>query len=143
MSKANQDIIDLLGSTSETPPAPPQPGKEHRREPRFYVKWQTVVFVDAQSQHYGFIKDISVRGAALFLDRNLQSREIIKLHIHVPPSHISRAARTIAVYGKIIYSNHDSRELLFRTGVSFLKFDSEHDPVFLETYLANYQAKIF
>lgn len=151
MSKSNQNIIDLINGTSADPQqqdaetsqaSVPKGGKEHRSVPRFYVKWRAIAFIDAQSQHHGYIKDISVRGAAIFLDRNLQSLEFVKLHIHVPPTHTAKTSRTVEVYGKIVYTVYDNRELLFRVGVSFLKFDSEHDPVFLETYLTNFQTRI-
>lgn len=153
MSNLNENIIDLINGTpadllpqrakaSPTARTAIQGSKEHRSAQRFYVKWRAVAFIDAQSQHHGFIKDISAKGAAVFLERNLQSLEFIKLHIHVPPSHTLKAPRIIAVYGKIIYTTHDRNELLFRAGISFLKFDSEHDPAFLETYLANHQTRI-
>lgn len=138
MSKSNEKITNPVSGA----PAVAQGSKEHRSAQRFYVKWRTTALIDAQSQHHGFIKDISVKGAAVFLDRNLQSLEFVKLHIHVPPSHASKTSRTVAVYGKIVYTVYDNRELLFRVGVSFLKFDSEHDPAFLETYLTNFQTKI-
>lgn len=112
-------------------------GKEHRSVPRFLVKWRAVAFIDAQQQYHGYIKDISTKGAALLLDRNLQSLEFIKLHIQVPPSYTLRESRILKVYGKIAYTTHDRSELLFRTGIHFLKFDSERDPAFLETFLAN------
>lgn len=138
MSKSNEKTANPISGA----PAIVKGSKEHRSAQRFYVKWRAIAFIDAQSQHHGFIKDISVKGAAVFLDRNLQSLEFVKLHIHVPPSHAAKTSRTVAVYGKIIYTVYDNRELLFRVGVSFLKFDSEHDPAFLETYLTNFQTKI-
>jgi hypothetical protein len=146
MSESNQNIVDLINNIpagpAKTPPAAAKGSKEHRSVPRFYVKWRAVALLDAQNRHHGFIKDISIKGAAVFLDRNLQSVEFIKLHIHVPPSHTAKAPRVIEVYGKVVYTVYDNQELLFRAGVSFLKFDSEHDPVFLETYLTNFQTRI-
>ena len=150
MPKLNTNIIDLISGTpaglppqpAKTFPAAAQGSKEHRSVPRFYVKWRTVAFVDAQNQHHGFIKDISTKGASVFLDRNLQSLEFIKLHIHVPPSHALKVPRLIEVYGKIVYTTHDINEFLFRTGISFLKFDSQHDSVFLEKHLTDYHTRI-
>lgn len=148
MSKPNENIIDLINGTSTSLPLQPAKAaaamgsKEHRSVPRFYVKWRAVAFIDAQSQYHGFIKDISTKGAAIFLDRNLQSLEFIKLHIQVPPSNTLREPRILKVYGKIAYTTHDRSELLFRTGISFLKFDSEHDPGFLETFLADNHTRI-
>lgn len=150
MPNSNENIISLInGDPAGLPPQPAkmspaaaQGSKEHRSVPRFYVKWRTVAFVDAQNQHHGFIKDISTKGASVFLDSNLQSLEFIKLHIHVPPPHTLKASRIIEVYGKVVYTTHDIKELLFRTGISFLKFESKHDPVFLEKYLTDYQTRI-
>ena len=147
MSKSNENIVDLINDAPADLPqqsakATVQGSREHRSVPRFYVKWRAVAFIDAQNQHHGFIKDISVKGAAVFLDRNMQSLEFIRLHIHVPPSHTSNAPRILDVYGKIAYTTHDSKERLFRVGIVFLKFDSEHDPAFLEKYLTNCQTRI-
>ena len=149
MPKPNENIIDLLNGTpaglpsqpAEKPPAI-MGSKEHRSVPRFYVKWGVIAFVDAQSQHRGLIKDISIKGAAVLLERNLQSLEFIKLHIQIPLSHTLKQPRIIQVHGRVIYSTHDSRELLFRTGVNFLKFDSEHDQSFLEEFLTDNHARI-
>lgn len=150
MSQSNQSIIDLINGTSASQPqqhakasqTTPQGSKEQRSAPRFIVKWRAIAFLDAQNQHHGYIKDISVKGAAVFLERNLQSLKLIKLHIHVPPTHTVTEPRVIEVYGKVVYTVYDNRELLFRAGISFLKFDSEHDPLFLENYLTNFQTRI-
>jgi len=148
MPEQNESVVNPIDRPSAgllTQPAQKsaiQGSKEHRSAQRFYVKWRTLAFIDAKSQHQGFIKDISTKGAAVFLDRNLQPLEFIKLHIHVPPPDAAKSTRIVEVYGKIIYTTHDNSELLFRVGISFLKFASADDPVFLETYLTNYQTKI-
>lgn len=146
MPDPNENILDLINGASPeqagTSPPATQGGKEHRSVPRFFVKWRAVALIDEQDRHHGFIKDISIKGAAVFLDRNLQSVEFIKLHIHIPPSHVTNTARTVQVYGKVVYAVYDSRELLFRSGIHFLRFDSEHDPGFLEMYLTNCQPRI-
>lgn len=116
--------------------------KEHRAEPRFRVRWRTTAFVDAQGLHHGSVKDISTKGAAVLLGRNLQSQGIIKLHIYVPPPHTSNISCIVEVYGKIAYSIYDGHEQLFRVGVTFLKFHSESDPAFLEKYLTSHLASI-
>jgi len=149
MPKPNKNIIDLINATPAG--SPPQyakassaatGSKEHRSVPLFQVKWRAIAFIDAQSQYHGFIKDISVKGTALFLDRNLQSLEFVKLHIQIPPSHTLREHRILKAYGKIIYTTHDRSELLFRTGISFLKFEQEGDSVFLEAFLADNHTRI-
>lgn len=146
---AHDDIIDTqpAAATDLSPrsarmtskkPAPHKGSKEHRTEPRFRVRWRTVAFVDAQGLHHGSIKDISTKGAAILLDRNLQSQGFIKLHIYVPPPHTSKISCIVEVYGKIAYSIYDGHEQLFRVGVTFLKFHSESDPAFLEKYLTSH-----
>jgi len=116
--------------------------KEHRSVPRFQVKWRAVALLDEQSRHHGFIKDISIHGAAVFLERNLQAVEVVKLHIQIPPSHTLKAPHVIEVYGKVVYTVYDNRELLFRAGICFLKFGSERDPALLEACLTGCQPKI-
>jgi hypothetical protein len=116
--------------------------KEHRVEPRFRVRWKTTAFVDAQGLHQGSVKDISTKGAAVLLDRNLRPHGIIKLHIYIPPPHTSKISCIVEVYGQIIYSIYDGHEQLFRIGVTFLKFHSESDPAFLEKYLTSHLESI-
>ncbi len=146
-SEKNTGLINdvsagLLKKHTSASPATLQKSKEHRSVPRFYVRWRVLAMIDAKSQHQGFIKDISMKGAAVFLDRNLQSVELIKLHIHVPPSHTEKTPRVITVYGKVVYTVYDNHERLFRAGVCFLKFDSEHDPIFLDKYLTTFQTRV-
>lgn len=150
MPNQNANMIDLLNGSAagvssqraKSPPSAPQGGKEHRSVPRFLVKWRAVAFIDAQNQYHGYIKDVSAQGAAVFLDRNLQALEFIKLHIQIPPSYTLREPRILKVYGKIVYTTHDRSELLFRTGIRFLTFDSEQDSAFLETFLADNHMRI-
>lgn len=142
MRKSTKTTSGVPASLAPQPAATMQGSKEHRSVPRFYVKWRAIAFIDAKNEHHCFIKDISTKGAAIFLDRNLQSLEFIKLHIHIPPSHTDKAQRVIQVHGKIAYTVYDSKEFLFRVGIVFFKFESDHDPVFLETYLTKYQTKI-
>lgn len=150
MSEQNTNMIDLINGSAagtspqhaKSPPSAPQGGKEHRSVPRFLVKWRAVAFLDAQNQYHGYIKDVSVKGAAVFLDRNLQALEFIKLHIQIPPSYTLREQRILKVYGKIVYTTHDRNELLFRTGIHFLTFDSESDQEFLEAFLTDNHMRI-
>ena len=145
----HEDIISIPGSgdndlspqaarMSAKKPAARKGSKEHRVEPRFRVRWRMIAFVDAKGLHHGSIRDISTKGAAILLDRNLPPQGFIKLHIYVPPPHTSKISCIVEVYGKIVYSIYDGQEQLFRIGVTFLKFHSESDPAFLEKYLTSH-----
>ena len=108
MPKSNEHIINLINGTAADFRRPHRGAKSTAA-----YRGRTVAFVDAQNQHHGFIKDISTKGASVFLDRNLQSLEFIKLHIHVPPSHTLKTPRLIEVYGKIVYTTHDINDVSF------------------------------
>lgn len=127
----------LAESAEPVPAMPPKLGKEHRTVQRYLVKWRIAAFVDQRGLHHGHLKDISIRGAAILLDQNFQSADFIKLHVYVPPPATSRLPCVVEVIGRIVYSIYDARELRFRIGVNFLKFATEHDPVFLEDHLEN------
>lgn len=122
-------------SATDASGSPPDPPKldESRTEPRVHVRWHVDAFIDGQGMHRGFIKDISVKGADIFLEHNMQNVKLIKLHIHVPPLNITEAHHVVEVSGKVIYSSHDSDELLFRTGIKFLEFHSESDRAYLQS----------
>lgn len=116
--------------------------KEHRSEPRFRVKWPAMVIVNEQNSCRGLIKDISTKGTAVFVNINLQAVKFINLHIYLPSLNTATSPQTIEVYGKVIYSVHDNNELLFRTGISFLRFYQESDKTHLNARLTNYHATI-
>lgn len=133
------DIAGLSKTLTETAdPAPfslPKLGKEHRTVQRYLVKWRVTASVDHQGLHHGHLKDISTKGAAVLLEQNLQSVDFIKLHIYVPPPAPSRIPCIIEVVGKVVYSIYDAKDLRFRIGINFLKFATEHDPIFLADHL--------
>lgn len=135
------DVAGLSKTLTETAdPAPfslPKLGKEHRTVQRYMVKWRVTASVDRHGLHHGHLKDISIKGAAVLLEQNLQSVDFIKLHIYVPPPAPSRIPCIVEVVGKVVYSIYDARELRFRVGINFLRFATEHDPVFLEDHLEN------
>ena len=135
------DVAGLSKTLAETAePVPvllPKLGKEHRTSQRYLVKWRVAAFIDHQGLHHGHLKDISVKGAAVLLDQHFQSAEFIKLHVYMPPPAPSRIPCIIEVVGRIVYSIYDAKEHRFRTGVNFLKFATEQDPVFLEEHLEN------
>jgi hypothetical protein len=139
------DLSDIqLAVTDAVRPlkAAPQGSKEHRTEPRFRVKWPATVIVNEQNSHRGLIKDISTKGAAVLLDAHLHSTKFVNIRIHLPSLNAATGPRTIEIYGKIVYSIHDSNEFLFRTGVSFLKFHQESDQAHLSARLTNHHIPI-
>lgn len=127
------DLSSLLDKS--TPATLPKRGKEHRTVQRYVVKWRCIASMDTDGAHHGHLKDISLRGAAILHEQNFHSAEFIKLHIYVPPPPPARLPCIVGVLCKVIYTLFDSREQSYRTGVSFLKFTTEHDPKFLEDHL--------
>ncbi|MDO8465725.1 MAG: PilZ domain-containing protein [Gallionella sp.] len=130
-------------TASDTPGLPSGPTdarshEEQRIEPRVHVRWHVDVFVDGQAVYHGFIKDISLKGADVFIDHNLQNVKLVKLLIHVPPLSVTSDHHVVDVSGKVVYTSHDSDELLFRTGINFLKFNLESDQAYLQSRLARH-----
>jgi len=123
-----------------TPPASADAGKhlECRSEPRIHVRWHADALIDGYDVYHGFIKDISSRGTDIFLDRNLQSVKLIKLHIHVPPLSVTSDPHVVEVSGKIIYTAYDSKESCFHAGINFLQFNLEPDLAYLRSRIASY-----
>lgn len=137
----HNDPIDLSDALAEAIPSATPTGKEHRSEQRYRVKWYVVTTIDGLGTHHGYIKDISTKGTAVFLERNLQGVRTITLHIYAPTLETG-GSRIIEVQGKVVYSNHDSDELHFRSGIFFTKFKSKSDSAYLETRLKNCHVKI-
>lgn len=139
------DIAELSGMLEKAKPvhtAPPKGGKEHRTVQRYIVKWRITASIDAEQLHHGHIKDISIKGAAILHEHNFHSAEFLKLHIYVSPPPPARIPCVVEVLCKVAYTLFDSREQRYRTGVSFLKFGTEHDPMFLEEHLKNHSLTV-
>lgn len=139
------DVSDLSVALTRAKPAPapaPKGGKEHRTVQRYLVRWRITASIDSSGMHHGLVKDISVRGAAILHEKNFHGAEFIKLHIYVSPPPPARIPCVVEVLGKIVYTLFDSKEQRFRTGVSFLRFGTEHDPVFLEEHLKNHSLTV-
>ncbi|MFZ2300729.1 MAG: PilZ domain-containing protein [Gallionella sp.] len=130
---AASDTPGLPSGTADT-----RPHEEQRIEPRVHVRWHVDVFVEGQAVYHGFIKDISSKGADVFVDHNFQNVKFVKLLIHVPPLSATEDHHVIDVSGKVIYAAHDSEELLFRIGINFLKFNLESDQAYLRSRLAKH-----
>lgn len=132
----DKNTADLPAAPAAQPPADAPKHEECRNEPRVHVRWHADISVDDQV-YSGFVKDISMQGADIFLDHNLQHVKSAKLRIHVPPLNVTIAHHVTEVSGKVIYTSHDSDEQLFRTGIKFLKFDRESDREHLQARLAH------
>lgn len=120
---------------NQSAPAHSTPANDLRNEPRCRLRLPVDAFIDGREVHRGFVMDISLLGATLYLDRNLQKSHSIKLHIRVPPLVALNKPHIVKVTGTIVYSIYDSRELSFRCGISFLKFASQADQDFLQARL--------
>jgi len=125
------------GAIPSDPPVAPK-FEESRSEHRIRVRWHVDAFIDGQNVQHGLVKDISPKGADILLEHNLQNVKLIKLHIHVPPLSVTGDRHVVEVSGKIIYSSHDSDEMLFRTGIKFLQFHLESDQAYLQSRLGKH-----
>jgi len=136
------DLPALLNKSKPVQTVAPKGGKDHRTVQRYIVKWRCTASINSQQLHHGHIKDISVSGAAILHEQNFHAAEFIKLQIYISPPPPARIPCVISVLGKIAYTLFDSREQRYRTGVSFLKFSTEHDPAFLAEHLKNYSLTV-
>lgn len=110
--------------------------QELRVEPRIHVRWHADAFVDGEGVYQGFVKDISLKGTDIFLERNLQKVKIVRLSIYVPPVSKTNSHHVMEISGKVIYTAYDSKESLFHTGVNFLRFNLESDRAYLQSRIA-------
>ncbi len=141
-ASADFDLSDAIAEADPLALATPKTNPELRGEPRFRVKWRAIALLEQNIAHHGFVKDISTKGAAFFLEHNLQAVQLITLHIHVPPLDITREPRIVQVEGKLIYSVHDHEELFFRAGFQFIKFKTGSDLDYLRSRLTNHHMEI-
>ncbi len=125
----------ILTKSAPLEAAIPKSGKELRAGQRYIAKWRVNAFIDQRGLHRGVLKDISIQGAAILFEHNFHAVEFLKLHIYLAAPAPSKIPCIIEVLCKIIYVIHDPKEHRFRTGVKFLKFNNEHDPVFLTKHL--------
>ena len=102
-----------------------------------FHKWHADVLVDGHDVSHGFVKDISMHGAKLFLDHNLQNVKQVRLQIHIPPLQATAAPHVIEVTAKVSDTIYDSDEEFFRSGVTFIKFLLESDSAYLESRINN------
>ena len=115
--------------------------KEQRKAPRFRVKWHTHITLNSQGTHHGFIDDISIHGASVFLNNKLIPDKWT-LHIHVPPLGITSKPHVIEVSGKTVYIVYDGNKQLYRAAINFLIFNPVSNLAYLGERLARHQVKI-
>ena len=117
-------------------------GGEHRDNNEIHLKLRVKAIVEEQRIHHGFIKYLSLKGATLFLDHNLQNINTIKLQIHIPPNfEIQENPRVVEVSGKVLYSIYDSKEWQFRSAINFDHFYSESDRKYIESKIAHIKSR--
>ena len=102
-----------------------------------FHKWHADILVDGHDLYHGFVKDISMHGAKLYLDHNLQNVKQVKLQIHIPPLKAATASYVIEVAAKVSDTIYDSDEEYFRSTVIFIKFSLESDSAYLESRTNN------
>ena len=132
---------DLSRAAAQAAPSTQTGAKKYvecRNEPRIHVRWHADAFIDGQEVYRGFLKDISLKGADIFLEHNLQMEKFVRLHIYVPPLSATSDPHVVKVSGKIVYTAHDNDETLFHTGINFLRFNLESDLAYLKSRIASY-----
>src|SRR5574340_917614 len=107
------DAVDTPDDHTPDPPAGiAQAAPEQRSEPRFRVQWHVAVSLDGRDICHAYTKDVSTKGATLYLEHNPQKVRSVSLRIQVPPLAEGAAPHLIDVDGNIVYSIHDSDALL-------------------------------
>jgi len=137
---AKRGTLAAFDDVSPIESPPPKGVKEHRKETRYKAAWKIDVVVEGQELHDGKIKDISLHGAAILIGRNLKPGTKVTLNTHIPPLN-SGVKKVLTVYGKTLYTVHDSSDLCFRIGIRFDEFKMESDRDYLESRLTNYHPK--
>jgi hypothetical protein len=131
-------LVVAAGVPNVSPAAGPEViHKESRNEHRIHVRWHVDALIEGHIWH-GFVRNVSIEGANIFLEHNCQGIKTVKLHIHVPPTTRSGTHHVLDIIAKIIYTAYDSDESLFRSGVKFLKFNPESDSTYLVSCIAGH-----
>ena len=81
-----------------------------------------------------------MKGASLFIDRNLEKEGTLQLQIQIPALDDRVGPQLIEVAGKIVYAIHDNDERLFRLGILFTRFKGQSGQTYLGSRLENHQA---
>lgn len=127
-----------LGTTGETIPMHEalSDAEQHDKH-HIHIFWHADALIEGKIYH-GFVKDISIEGAELFLEHHFSKTKLIKLHIYVPPYTRSEPRHLLDISGKVLYTGYDGDEFLFRSNIKFLKFNLESDAEYLQFCIANH-----
>jgi hypothetical protein len=139
---ATTDAIKTETISTDVHSSPLNSADEQRREPRFHVHWHVVTELDKHGICHGFIKEISIQGATLFLDHDLIKVKTILLEIESPALQPQAPPHILAIDCHVIYAIHDSEERMFRTGIHFHKFRIDSDKDFLDHRLRNFEVAV-
>lgn len=145
MGKAENDPLGLFGDVGDLTPVvalPPQGVKEHRNEARYKASWRTAIAIEGHDYIYGRIRDISLHGTAILNGLNIKPGASVTLNIHIPTLTTPCAPKVLVVHGATSYTVHDAEHLCFRTGITFIKFESAIDCAYLEERLTNHHPKV-
>jgi hypothetical protein len=135
------DIDDMLASFSPKKTSIAVGNQDQRKSPRYRVKWHADILTDDQITHKGFVKDISVKGASVYLNSNLHMAKCT-LRIHVPPLISTSKPHIMEVFGRIVYVVYDGEKQFFHAAISFIKFHPESDLANLGERLTKHHSKI-
>lgn len=136
-----ESIDEMLASFSQKKSPSDLKINEHRKAPRYRVKWKAKILIDDKSTHQGFINDISMIGASICLNTSIHTTKCT-LRILVPPLNLVSKPRLIEVSGKSVYVVFDGRLQFYRLAISFLGFRQEADRAFLEEHLTRHHSPI-
>lgn len=142
MGKAENDQLRASSGMQLANHLPPKCGREHRRETRYMVSWRAAVSVDGQNFHYGRLRDISLKGAAILDDLNVKPGTCVMLKIHIPGLDISCGAKVVIARSIATYTVYDTEHQCFRMGVSFDVFEQASDRAYLEGRLTNHHTEV-
>jgi len=132
-------MADEESSLTKAPPVPVTGAGMNFSSPHKHIshKWHVDVLVNGHDVYHGYIKEISMQGANLFLNHNLQDSKQIGLQIHIPPLKATEKSHLLEVTAKVNNTIYDSGEEYFRTGVNFIRFSSEESSRYLESRINN------
>jgi hypothetical protein len=126
---------DSISKTTSSIPSSTVHREEWRNKSGMHFKWHADVLVDGHAVYFGFVRNISMKGADLFLDQNLQNIKLIKLHIHVPTLIATSPPHVMEVSASVVSTVYDSTESNFRYSVIFQQFTQASDQAHLRSRL--------
>jgi len=135
-------MLDTLDEVSPNKSPSPPAIKEHRREARYKTQWRVAIAIEGNNLIYGRIRDISSCGAALLSEININPSASVKLKIYLPTLLAPCEPRVMVVHGRASYCVHDAEHLCFRSGISFVKFESAADLAYLVDRLASCHVRV-